>query len=361
MIDALPRRAVLAGVLAMSACTRAGAGLAVTRLRFDDLPGWADGAPPDLWPRPRRPAPAEPALLGPAWQPPAWLADWPGVATPVLIGDPAAGLMTGYYEPVLQAAPTRGGVYQTPIHALPPEPERFLPRAQIVAGGLAGFELYWLADPVEAFFLQIQGSGRLRLPGGRLVRVGYAGQNGQPYVAIGRILVAEHGFDPAEVTAQSIKDWLRADPLRGAALMDRNPSYVFFAERPEPDLPWRSDPATVAALGFDPGPGPIGTAATPLTPLRSLAVDAAFYPMGLPLWVETVTPLGPLARLMVAEDTGGAIRGPQRGDLFFGTGDAAGHAAGAMRAPGRIVALIPRAVAAALPDRLPDPGAALGA
>ena len=183
----------------------------------------------------------------------------------------------------------------------------------------------WLADPAEAFFLQIQGSGRIRLPDGSTMRLGYAGKNGHPYVAIGRLLVAEGWMTLDQATAQAIKDWLRADPARGAALMDRNPSYVFFREID--DLP--------------PDAGPIGTLGLPLIAGRSVAVDPEFHPLGLPVWIEAETASGPARRLWFAADTGGAIKGPHRADLFLGTGEAAGLEAGALRSRGRVVPLVP--------------------
>ncbi len=253
---------------------------------------------------------------------------------PVLAGDAAAALITAYYEPVLEGARTRGGRFTVPLYSLPPDlpaDQPGLSRAEIVVGALSGrgLEIAWLADPVEAFFLQVQGSGRLRLPDGTMMRLGYAGKNGQPYRSIGRLLVERGEMTVETATADAIRAWLRADPARGARLMDENPSYVFFRELA--DLP--------------PEAGPIGTLGVPLTAGRSVAVDPEFHALGLPVWIEAETPSGPFRRLMVAEDTGGAIRGPQRADLFLGTGEAAGLEAGRTRFGGRLIGLVPRGTA----------------
>jgi membrane-bound lytic murein transglycosylase A len=193
-------------------------------------------------------------------------------------------------------------------------------RAEIEQGALSGrgLELAWAADTIETFFLQIQGSGRVRLADGGELRVGYDGQNGHPYVALGRVLI-DRGLLPREqVTMQSIKAYLRAHPDEAAALMRENPSYVFFRELS--------------------GDGPVGAQGVALTPGRSLAVDRAFVPLGAPVWLVAED----IARLLVAQDTGGAIRGPVRGDLFWGHGAEAEARAGAMKARGRAWLLLPR-------------------
>ena len=261
-------------------------------------------------------------------------------------------LFTGYYEPEVQGARRRGGAYQTPILALPkdlvqqqePPPGtktigrkvdgRLVPyydRAQIVAGALAnrGLELYWLADPVEAFFLQVQGSGRVRLANRATARVGYAGQNGLPYVPIGRLLAERGEIQADQVSMQTIRAWLAAHPDKAAALMNENPSYVFFRELP----------------GLRPDEGAPGAFGVPLSPGRSLAVDPQLLPLGAPVFIETTDPLtaAPLRRLTLAQDTGSAIKGALRGDLFFGWGGDAEARAGKMRQPGRAWLLLPRA------------------
>jgi len=260
------------------------------------------------------------------------------------------GLFTGYYEPVLNGARTPGGVFTTPLLRRPGdlvtvELERFRPawwgeriagrvvdgrlepyvtRAEIEQGALYRLNLafLWVDDPVDAFFLEIQGSGRVRLPDGSVVRVGYDGQNGRPYVPIGRLLLERGELKREDVSMQSIRAWIKAHPERGKALMDENPSYVFFREL-----------AT---------PGAVGSDGTELTGGRSLAVDRSFVPLGVPLWLDAGDDL---RRLMIAQDTGGAIRGPVRGDVFWGEGPEAAERAGTMSARGRYYLLLPKMLA----------------
>lgn len=244
----------------------------------------------------------------------------------------AEGLFTGYYEIELNGSRQRHGRYQTPIYRKPPDSgsEPGPARAAIEDGALAGrgLEFLWLDDPIDAFFLQIQGSGRVRLNGGGSLRIGYAGQNGHPYVAVGRLLI-ERGMIPRDkLTMAAIRVWMKQFPAAGAALRRENPSYVFFRE--------------IA------GDGPIGAQGVALTPERSLAVDHAFIGLGIPVWLdaeERFAEADKVQRLLVAQDTGGAIKGPVRGDLFWGTGDAAGSRAGVMNARGRYYLLLPRTVA----------------
>jgi membrane-bound lytic murein transglycosylase A len=265
--------------------------------------------------------------------------------------DEPTGLFTGYYEPEIEGCdrPMPGcavPVYRRPADLIAVELGRFRPawrgeriggrvengvlvpyasRTEIEGGALVGrdLELFWARDPIELFFLQIQGSGRVRLPDGSVRRIGFDGQNGHAYVPIGRLL-AERGEIPrSEVTMQSIKAWLRARPAEGAGLMRDNPSYVFFRELE--------------------GEGPVGSQGVALVPGRSLAVDRSFIPLGPPIWLDA----GPgLRRLVVAQDTGGAIRGPVRGDLFWGPGPEAEEKAGMMKAKGTYYLLLPAAVAA---------------
>jgi membrane-bound lytic murein transglycosylase A len=203
-------------------------------------------------------------------------------------------------------------------------------RAAIVGGALDGrrLELVWVDDPADAFFLQIQGSGRVHLQDGRLLRLGYAGWNGHPYVAIGRFLIEQGVLTRETVSMQAIRDWLtNAGPAPALALMARNPSYVFFRIH---DLA--------------PDQGPIGAMGVPLTPMRSLAVDRLHVPFGFPVWVNGRDPLAdePLHRLTVAQDAGGAIRGAARADLFTGWGAEAAERAGKMRDPAALWLLLPR-------------------
>ncbi len=258
-------------------------------------------------------------------------------------------VLTGYYEPELRGSPTRTGPYQTPLYARPPELveadlgqfaadlrgrrtagvvrdgrlQPFHDRAAITAGALEGrgLELAWVDDPVDAFFLQIQGSGRIRMTDGSVLRLGYAAQNGLSYYAIGRALVENGTLTRETVSMQSIRAWLAAaPPAEATALMNRNPSYVFF--RPLAELP--------------PEAGPLGALGAPLTPGRSIAVDRTRTPLGTPVWVT-----GAARRLTVAQDTGGAIRGPARADLFTGWGEAAGAEAGGMRDRAALFLLLP--------------------
>ncbi|MFN4090710.1 MAG: murein transglycosylase A [Alphaproteobacteria bacterium] len=263
------------------------------------------------------------------------------------------GLFTGYYEPELRGARARGGRFDVPLHTRPPDlvtvdlgafrpalkGERtagrvvdgalrpYPDRAAIETGALdgRGLELLWVDDPIAAFFLHIQGSGRVVLPDGRVVRVGYAAQNGHPYFAVGRDLIERGAVAREDMSLQAIRDWMRANPDEAPALMRRNPSYVFFRELQ--------------------GDGPIGAQGAVLTPGRSLAVDPRFVPYGVPLWLDVEHPLPeqpPIRRLVVAQDTGGAIRGPVRGDYFWGAGADAEEAAGRMKSRGTYYLLLPR-------------------
>jgi membrane-bound lytic murein transglycosylase A len=249
-------------------------------------------------------------------------------------GEAQASLYTAYFEPELRGSRTRGGPYQYPIYRKPPDLREGVPyfeRSQIQRGALAGrgLELFWIDDPVEAFFLEIQGSGRVRLPDGQVARVGFAGKNGHAYRAIGRSLVDWGEMALEQVSAQSIKAWIRANPQRRDELLATNKSYVFFIERPE--------------LAADPSLGPIGTFGTPLPAMRAIAIDRKTYALGSPFWIDFESPVGPMQRLVMALDTGGAIKGSRRADFFFGSGDGPGQAAGATRARGRLIALAPTA------------------
>jgi membrane-bound lytic murein transglycosylase A len=270
------------------------------------------------------------------------------------------GLITGYYEPVLRGARTRGGEFQTPLYGVPDDlltidlgdlypalkgerlrgqlkGKRVVPypdRAQLADGRqLAGRELAWVEDPVDAFFLQIQGSGRIRLTDGSTVRLAFADVNGQPYRSIGRWLVDQGELTLDQASAQGLKAWIRKNPERKDELLNQNPSVVFF----------REEKIT------DPSLGPRGALNVPLTAGRSVAIDPRWMPLGAPMYLSTSQPgydgrpgSLPLQRLVVAQDTGGAIRGGIRADLFFGVGNEAGNLAGRMRAPGQMWLLWPR-------------------
>lgn len=267
------------------------------------------------------------------------------------------GLVTGYYEPEVNGSRERGGRFQVPVYGRPDDIVQMKPdllralyndrfsvmrrkgeelvpyytRAEIETGALEGrgVELLYLDDPVELFFMQIQGSGRVRLTDGSWVRLGYAAKNGHTYTSIGKLL-AERGEKPPQgLTMEGLKWWLRADPARGRALMQENKSYVFFRELPEAEA----------------GEGPIGAQGVPLTPGRSLAVDAAYHALGTPIFVaapDIAAEGAPFRRLMIAQDVGSAIKGRQRGDIFFGTGEAAGAIAGTTKEAARFYVLLPK-------------------
>ena len=249
---------------------------------------------------------------------------------PVLIDDGQEALFTGYFEPELDGNLRPDARYRYPVYAMPPEARRaasWLTRRQIEEGGALqgrGLEIAWVDDPVEFFFLQIQGSGRIRLPDGRMLRVGYAGSNGRDYRSIGVELVRRGVYQPHQVSAQVIKNWVRRNPTEGQELLWHNPSYVFFRE--------------VSEVPAD--RGPLGAMNRSITTMRSIAVDPAFVPLGAPVWIEKEGQ-NPIRRLMIAQDTGSAIKGAQRADIFFGTGDQAGRAAGRLRDPGRMMVLLP--------------------
>ncbi|MDP6620678.1 MAG: MltA domain-containing protein [Alphaproteobacteria bacterium] len=272
------------------------------------------------------------------------------------------GLFTGYYEPELRGSRQPGGPYTVPLYGLPDDlisvdlgrfrddlkgrriagrqvAGRLQPypdRGAIIADGLDGHgrPLFWVDDAVAAFFLHIQGSGRILLPEGGMARLGFAATNGHVYFAIGRELVERGALEKNTVSLQSIRRWLVDHPSEAQAVMNTNRSFVFFRELE--------------------GEGPLGAGGTVLTPGRSLAVDRRFLALGLPLWLDSAAP-GPegeidgprLQRLMVSQDTGGAIRGAVRGDVFFGHGAAAENLAGHMQHRGRYFVLLPNEVMAA--------------
>jgi membrane-bound lytic murein transglycosylase A len=290
--------------------------------------------------------------------------------------DDPEGLFTGYYEPELRGSRRKKAPFLHPLYLAPRDAQvvdlgafkkelagrkvtglvrdgRFRPywdRGEIEGGALRGdrLEFLWVDDPVALFFLQIQGSGRVVLPDGEVVRVGYAAQNGHDYTAIGRILIDRGELEREKVSLQTIRAWLRAHPREADAVMNANRSYVFFRVLPG---------------------APVGGSGVELTPGRSLAIDTAFLPYGLPLWIDTTYPPeegaaagpaaetgepatgAPLRRLLVGQDRGGAIRGPVRGDLFWGPGARAEELAGRMKQRGRLWLLWPKE--AGVPDPLP--------
>lgn len=247
---------------------------------------------------------------------------------PVLIGGESPALFTGYFEPELDGSRIRTGRYRYPVYRMPPEVSgQWLSREQIEDSRVLegrGLEIAWVDDAVELFFLQIQGSGRIRLTDGSFIRVGYAGRNGHEYRSVGQELVRRGIYQSHQVSAQVIRSWVQRNPAAGRELLHHNPSYVFFREV---DIE-------------DPNLGPLGAMNRNITPHRTIAVDPDFTPLGAPVWIEKDGG-GPIRRLVIAQDTGGAIRGPQRADIFFGFGDNAGEAAGVIRDPGRMIVLLP--------------------
>lgn len=269
--------------------------------------------------------------------------------------DDPDGVFTGYYEAELRGALTQDSVNRWPLYKRPTdllwadlgdfradlsgerilgrvEDDRLVPyhaRSAIDAGALGdnGEVLLWVDDPVDAFFLHIQGSGRVILPDGQVTRVGYAGSNGHPYTGIGRVMLDEGLLPPGGGSAQGIVAWLKANPDQAPDIMARNARYIFFQEIT--------------------GEGPIGAQGVALTAGRSLAIDPSFLPLGAPLWLDTTWPGTdrPLRRLMVAQDTGSAIKGPVRGDFYWGSGAAALAEAGRMKQAGHYYLLLPQAVA----------------
>lgn len=246
----------------------------------------------------------------------------------VSAGRETVGTFTGYYEPILNGSRHRKGRYQTPLYRMPGgRISSKIPRSQIVAGALKNknLEIVWVDDPVDAFFLQIQGSGKVHLDNGQTLRLGYAGQNGYPYYAIGKALVDQGHLQQGQVSMQSIRHWLKSHPKQAESIMSLNQSYVFFR--------------------VVNGEGPIGSQGVPLTPGRSLAVDRDHVSLGTPIWLDVTHPFAgspKIQRLVVAQDTGGAIKGIVRGDLFWGSGAEAAELAGHMNSKGEYYILLPR-------------------
>ena len=341
---------------------------ALTQVEWADLPGWRDDDIAEAWP----------AFLASCsvlarevhWAAVCEAAMRTRVADaatarqffeqrfrPFRIADAQAGdegLITGYYEPLLFGSRTRTDRFRYPVYAVPDDllvvdladlyPElknmrlrgrvsgrRLVPyfdRAAIDGpdAPLRGKEIAWVDDPYDLFFLHVQGSGRVSLENGDTMRVGYAEQNGHPYKAIGRVLIERGDLTREEISLQTIRSWLRGHPDQATALLNTNPSYVFFRE-----LSASAD-------------GPPGSLGVPLTPRRSIAVDRRYVLLGTPVYISSSSPDGTRAlnRLVLAQDTGGAIRGPVRADFFWGAGEAAEREAGGMRDRLRMWILLPQ-------------------
>ncbi len=249
---------------------------------------------------------------------------------PVLIEDGRPALFTAYFEPVLNGSRRPTDKYRYPVYSRPPglrQGQVWLSRREITEGGALrgrGLEIAWVDDPVALQFMQIQGSGRIRLTDGSEIRLGYAGSNGHRFRSLGDALVRRGVYNRHQVSATVISNWVKRNPVEGAKLLLENPNYTFFR-----------------VLGRVPaGTGPVGAMNRSITSLRSLAVDPEFVPLGAPVWLEKAGE-EPFSRLMVAQDTGSRIKGAQRADIFMGTGDAAGRRAAQISDPGRMVVLLP--------------------
>lgn len=369
---------VFAGIAAwfvLPHAERAGSPLKLTRVSYADLPGWRLGEVGRALAAFRRScavilrAPPNLELGGYASRAAGWQSVcgaalkseiaprqfFEGNFTPFEVrGEP---LFTGYYEPLLHGSRTRHGGYRTPVYGRPHDlvsvdlgefrPEwkgerlagrvnddhlvPYATRAEIDALPPAAPVLFYCDDPVAVFFLHIQGSGRVVLDDGAIIRVAYAAQNGRPYTAIGRTLVRSGRLTRDELSMQSIRTWLKSHPSAARQVMETDQSFVFFKEAQVGD----------ASLG---SPGSEGV---PLTPRVSIAVDQKYHTLGAPFFIATTTPDGaPLQTLSIAQDTGGAIRGPARADIFFGFGPNAERLAGGMKSSGRFFVLLPNALAA---------------
>jgi membrane-bound lytic murein transglycosylase A len=245
------------------------------------------------------------------------------------------GLVTGYYEPIMNGSRVRTERYTVPLYAYPKSWVRAKPnlaptRAELLGSGLLkGSEIAWVEDPVAAASMQIQGSGKIRLDGGQIVRFSFAGTNDQPFKSSAQWLLDRKEITRAEATMQGISEWGKRNPNKVQEMLDANPRFVFFKELP---------PSANQDLG------PIGALGVPLSPGRSIAIDPRAIPLGAPVFLETTQPLSNqlIRRLVMAQDTGKAIVGPVRVDYFWGTGDQAGELAGRMKQNGRVWLLLPR-------------------
>ena len=380
----MSRARILAGLAVLAAialgfyfwqATRPGP-LRLTQKQFSDLPGWNTtdlSAALGSFQRSCTALAAKPAstpMGGKGYA--GTVADWLSVcgadrsdarvffeknftAYQVSAGGARHGLFTGYYEPLIKGSRTKHDAYQTPVYGLPADLVRvdlsqfdpkftgehvsgkldghrlapYPTRAEINAHGIANSQiLFWCDDPVALFFLQIQGSGRVQFDSGESERIAYAGENGRPYTAIGRVLIKEGALTRENVSLASIRDWLKAHPGRAQSVMEADQSFIFFEEKPVGDV----------ELGAS------GTLGVALTPDASLAIDTRINVLGAPYYVATDS----VKSLLIGQDTGGAIRGPVRGDVFFGFGDKAESQAGSMKDNGDMYALLPNAVAARL-------------
>jgi membrane-bound lytic murein transglycosylase A len=276
----------------------------------------------------------------------------------------STGQFTGYFEPEVSGSLVRTQVYNVPVLKRPPDLVRlsasdarrlgvgygrihngkaavYYTRREIEQGKLSGqgLEIAWLSSWSDLFFMQVQGSGRVRMADGSVLRLAYGLKSGLPYTSIGKVLIDRGEMTREEMSMQALRGWLDDHPDEARQIMWQNKSYVFFRELKD----------------TDPALGPVGAQQVPLTPFRSLAVDRSIWALGVPVWVSTTVFRDAVRQefnaLMVAQDTGSAIRGPQRGDIFFGSGEQAGRDAGLMDQPGELIALLPIPLAGRLLDR----------
>jgi len=287
--------------------------------------------------------------------------------TPLAVNDPdlKQGLFTGYFEPVVKGSLSRSDQYNIPVYKKPDDlvtfnkdqqetsglrygrlldgkPVAYFTRQEIEQGLFNGqsLELVWLKDRADAFFMQIQGSGRVELPDGKTIRMAYGGKTGLPYTAIGAVLIANGELEKSTVSMQSIRQWMKDNPDKAQGLMWHNKSFIFFRKLVE----------------TDPDLGPVGAQLVNLTPQKSLAVDRRFWALGTPVWLETKInieqseDLQTWRSLLIAQDTGSAIRGYARGDVFWGSGNKAALIAGQMKSAGTMIALLPKPLAKKLVD-----------
>lgn len=262
---------------------------------------------------------------------------------PVRLDDGELSLVTGYYEPELRGSRTKVGDYTVPVYRKPPElregtlwhDRRTIETTDLVQG--RGLEIAWVDDPAALFYMQVQGSGRIRLSGGNVIRLGYAASNGHVFRSLGEELVRQGVYQPHQVSAAVVGNWVRRNPVDGAELIRSSPNYVFFREIPT----------------LNRNEGPRGAMNRSITAGRTLAVDPRYIPLGAPVWMEKGGP-DVIRRLMVAQDTGSAIKGAQRADYFVGTGAEAGKKAARIRNPARLYVLLPIDVAFALAAGAPE-------
>ncbi|MBX3499704.1 MAG: MltA domain-containing protein [Alphaproteobacteria bacterium] len=353
------------GLVALAGCAGVGPGSerttrpTLSAVSFAELPGWRDDILTDAAVAFRRSCPrlvagGETRIAADNGEQRTTAADWKRVCdragqardarsaraffeqnfqTFAVTGQGVEVKYTAYYEPFLRGSKAPSRRFTIPVYRKPPDLQAggaYLTRAEIESGGLRGkgLEIAWVEDPISLFEMQIQGGGRVLLAEGGSLRLGFDGTNNRPYTAIGKVLADEGAIPRDQVSAQSIRKWLQTNPQRSRDIMRRNERYVFFKDTR--------------------GAGPVGAQGVTLTSGRSLAIDAAVMPYGIPVWIDTLRPPArggtstPYRRLMVAQDTGGDIKGAGRGDIYLGSGNAVGQIAGRFNAGGRMFLLLPK-------------------